>query len=140
MGGQRHAPAALPSGKTRYPLYGRLGGPQGRSGRLRKISLLEFKIRLHKARYHLYLTLCFERHIALRVYLTLGAEMLIGKYAQRNIITVCVEVLITKYVAYNMAAVCTAHVYVFTVDCALSQAKGTMCKIQQSTLHTVGQI
>jgi hypothetical protein len=38
MGGQRHAPAALPLGKTRYPLYRRLGGPQGRSGRVRKIS------------------------------------------------------------------------------------------------------
>jgi hypothetical protein len=31
-GGQRLAPAALPQGKTRYPLYRRLGGPQGRSG------------------------------------------------------------------------------------------------------------
>jgi hypothetical protein len=38
MGGQHHAPAALPPGKTRYPLYRRLGGPQGRSGRVRKIS------------------------------------------------------------------------------------------------------
>jgi len=28
----------LPPGKTRYPLYRRLGGPQGRSGRVRKIS------------------------------------------------------------------------------------------------------
>ena len=27
-----------PPGKTRYPLYGRLGRPQGRSGRVRKIS------------------------------------------------------------------------------------------------------
>ena len=27
-----------PSGKTRYPLYRRLGGPQGRSGQVRKIS------------------------------------------------------------------------------------------------------
>ena len=36
MGGQRHAPAALPPGKTRYPLYRRLGGPQGRSGRCGK--------------------------------------------------------------------------------------------------------
>ena len=35
-GGQRHAPAALRPGKTRYSLYRRLGGPQGRSGRLRK--------------------------------------------------------------------------------------------------------
>jgi len=38
MIGQRHAPAALPPGKTRYTLYRRLGGLQGRSGRVRKIS------------------------------------------------------------------------------------------------------
>jgi hypothetical protein len=37
--GQRHAPAALyPLEKTRYPLYRRLGGLQGRSGQVRKIS------------------------------------------------------------------------------------------------------
>jgi hypothetical protein len=36
VGGQRHAPAALPLGKTGYPLYKRLGGPQCRSGRVRK--------------------------------------------------------------------------------------------------------
>jgi hypothetical protein len=35
---QRHAPAALPQGKNRYPLYRSLGGSQGRSGRVRKIS------------------------------------------------------------------------------------------------------
>ena len=29
---------SLPPGKTRYPLYRRLGGPQGRSGKVRKIS------------------------------------------------------------------------------------------------------
>jgi hypothetical protein len=38
VGDQRRAPAALPPGKTRYPLYRRLAGPQGRSGRVRKIS------------------------------------------------------------------------------------------------------
>jgi hypothetical protein len=38
MGGQRQAPAALPPAKTQYPLYRRLGGPQGQSGRLRNIS------------------------------------------------------------------------------------------------------
>jgi len=38
MGGKRHTPAALPLGKTRYPLYRRLGGPQSRSGLVRKIS------------------------------------------------------------------------------------------------------
>jgi len=36
--GQRHAPAASPPGKTRCPLYRRLGVPQGRSVRVRKIS------------------------------------------------------------------------------------------------------
>ena len=29
---------SLPPGKTRYPLYRRLGGPQGRPGQVRKIS------------------------------------------------------------------------------------------------------
>jgi hypothetical protein len=38
LGGQRHAPAALPPGMTPYPLYRRLGRPQGRSGRVLKIS------------------------------------------------------------------------------------------------------
>ena len=38
MGGQRNAPDALHSGMTRYPLHRRLDGPQGRSGRVRKIS------------------------------------------------------------------------------------------------------
>ena len=37
--GQRHAPAALyPPGKTLYPLYRRLGGPQGWSEQVRKIT------------------------------------------------------------------------------------------------------
>jgi len=36
--GQCQAPAALPPGKTLYPLYRRLGGPQGRSGWVQKIS------------------------------------------------------------------------------------------------------
>ena len=40
VGGQRHAPAALLPGKTRYPLYRRLGGPQDRFGRVWKISLV----------------------------------------------------------------------------------------------------
>jgi hypothetical protein len=29
---------SLPTGKTQYPLYRRLGGPQGRSGQVQKIS------------------------------------------------------------------------------------------------------
>jgi len=36
VGGQRHASAALLPEKTRYPLYWRLYGPQGRSERVRK--------------------------------------------------------------------------------------------------------
>ena len=32
VGGQHHAPAAFTPGKTRYPLYRRLGGPRSRSG------------------------------------------------------------------------------------------------------------
>jgi hypothetical protein len=37
VGGQHHAPDALPFGKARYPLYRRLGGRQGRCGQVRKI-------------------------------------------------------------------------------------------------------
>jgi len=36
VGGQRHTSTSLPPGKTRYPLYRRLGGPQGWFGRVRK--------------------------------------------------------------------------------------------------------
>jgi hypothetical protein len=38
VGDQRHAPAALPSGKTHYSLCRRLGGSQDRTGWVRKIS------------------------------------------------------------------------------------------------------
>ena len=38
VGGQRQVKAALPPGMTRYPLYRRMGGPQGLSRRVRKIS------------------------------------------------------------------------------------------------------
>jgi len=38
VGGQLHDPTALPPGKTPYQLQRRLGGPQGRSGRVQKIS------------------------------------------------------------------------------------------------------
>jgi len=37
VGGQRHAHATLPAGDP-VPIYRRLGGPQGRYGRVRKIS------------------------------------------------------------------------------------------------------
>ena len=37
VSGQRYAPAALHPGNTRYPMYRRLDGPQGRPGRVRKI-------------------------------------------------------------------------------------------------------
>jgi hypothetical protein len=42
VGGQHHGPAALPPGKTRYPLYRRLGGPQGRAGQKKKCALHNF--------------------------------------------------------------------------------------------------
>ena len=38
VGSQRHDPAALPPGKTWFPLYRRVGRLQGRCGRVRKIS------------------------------------------------------------------------------------------------------
>jgi hypothetical protein len=38
VGGQRHAPAALPPEKARYQLYSWLVEPESRSGRVRKVS------------------------------------------------------------------------------------------------------
>ena len=38
VGGQGHAPTALPPGNTRYQLYKRLGGFKARYGRVQKIS------------------------------------------------------------------------------------------------------
>jgi len=38
VAGQSHAPTALSLGMSRYPLYRRLGGSQGRSGWVWKIS------------------------------------------------------------------------------------------------------
>ena len=38
VGGQHHAPTALPPAKTRYPMYRGLGGPHNRCGQVRKIS------------------------------------------------------------------------------------------------------
>jgi hypothetical protein len=38
VSGQRHVPAVAFQVKTRYTLYRRLGGAQGRFGRVRKIS------------------------------------------------------------------------------------------------------
>ena len=37
VGSQRHTLAALPLGENHYPLYRMLGGPQNRSGQVRKI-------------------------------------------------------------------------------------------------------
>jgi hypothetical protein len=46
VGGQRHAPAALPPGMTRYPFYRRVGRPQGRSERvLKSLPSQEFDLR-----------------------------------------------------------------------------------------------
>ena len=39
VGGQRHTPATLFPGKSWYPFYRRLGGPQGRSGQMGKFRL-----------------------------------------------------------------------------------------------------
>ena len=38
VGGQGNVPGDLPTGNTRDPLYGRLGGPQGGFVRMRKYS------------------------------------------------------------------------------------------------------
>jgi hypothetical protein len=39
VGDQCHITAVLPPGKSQYPLYSRLGGPQGLAGCVQKTSL-----------------------------------------------------------------------------------------------------
>jgi hypothetical protein len=50
VGGQHHAPVALPPGKTRYPLYRRLHGPQGGSGRAKNLAPTRIRSLDHAAR------------------------------------------------------------------------------------------
>jgi hypothetical protein len=47
VGAQRHDRATLPSGKTRYPLYRGLGGPQDQSGWVQKQGVIKMYINLH---------------------------------------------------------------------------------------------
>ena len=52
VGGQHHVLASLPPGKTWYPLYRRLGGPQGQSGRVRFITFLRVIYNYRPKTYH----------------------------------------------------------------------------------------
>ena len=80
----QHAPA--PPGKTRYPFYRRLGGPQGRSGRAENLvptgirsrtvqpvakSLYRLSYRAHK----LYLYLFFKKMLKLEREAASGHEL-----------------------------------------------------------------
>ena len=44
VGGQRHTLATLTPEKTQYPLYRRLGGPQGQSGQVQDPYKTRYKI------------------------------------------------------------------------------------------------
>jgi hypothetical protein len=48
VGGQSHAPAALPQGKTGYPLCRRLGWPQDRSGLVRLLYMTLIMLIINK--------------------------------------------------------------------------------------------
>jgi hypothetical protein len=51
VGGQRHAQAALPPGKIRYPLYRTLSGAQGRSTTLSKFITFSFTTRSDRSKH-----------------------------------------------------------------------------------------
>jgi hypothetical protein len=69
VGDQHHAPSALPLGKTRYPLCRRLGGFQGRSEQVRKISPPPgFDPPTGQLGVGLYYLNCHRHIISLRVY------------------------------------------------------------------------
>jgi len=70
VGGHRLAQGALPPGTTRYPIYRRLGGQQGRSGRVRKISSpLGFDHRTLSLSLSLALSLSLSLYIYIYIYI-----------------------------------------------------------------------
>ena len=71
---QRHAAAGLyPRGKTQYPLYRGLGGPQGRSGQVRKVSPPpRFDPRHRPARNQSLYRLSYPAHMLSVVYTNFG--------------------------------------------------------------------
>ena len=56
-------------GKTRYPLYRRLGGPQGRSGRAENLALPRFDYRNVQPVAHSLHRLSYPAHVYMNVYL-----------------------------------------------------------------------
>ena len=82
VGGQRHASAALPPRKNRYPLYRRLGGPQDRSGQVRKISPLPgLDPRTVQPVASRYTDWAIPAHVVLMVH-TLFTNMAVGRMIQ----------------------------------------------------------
>jgi len=59
----------LPPEKTRYPFYKRLGGPQGRSGRMENLVPHRDSIPDRPARSHLLYRLDFPAHTSLSIYI-----------------------------------------------------------------------
>ena len=77
VGGRRYAPAALPSGKNRYLLYRRMGGPQGpeilASTGIRSPDRPASSESLYRLRYsdpyiYIYIYICYLEQIILQVY------------------------------------------------------------------------
>jgi hypothetical protein len=65
--GERHAAPALPMRSTRYAMYKKLGGPQGQSGPLQKISTLSrFDTRTVQHVTSLYTDWAIPAHILVR--------------------------------------------------------------------------
>ena len=90
-GGERSASRpgrSLPPGKSRYPLYRRLGGPQGRSGQVRKIShTTGIRSPDLPARSQSLYWLRYPAHWSMVWFSVTGNELLVPKKRQRNFFT-----------------------------------------------------
>jgi hypothetical protein len=77
VGGYRHAPAALPPGKNRYPLYRSLGRLQGQTGRLQKLAQSLYRLSYPGRRIYIYIYIYTHIHTYIHTAVNLNAILLI---------------------------------------------------------------
>jgi hypothetical protein len=100
LGGQRHVAAVLPPGKTRYPLYIRLVGPQSRSGRVRKISPLRDSIPV----------LCRDSSVAISTELSRHTHGCLYVY-------VCIYVYVDMYTCMHVCLYVCKYICMYNYVC-----------------------
>ena len=135
MGDERYAPAALPPVKTRYPLYRRLGGPQGWSGRVRKISPLPvFEPRTVQPVASRYTNWAIPAHMYVCVYMNVcmylrstNVWMFVCIYVCTYVFIMYERIHVRTYVSMYVCMYICVRTYVCTHACIHTCAPEWMC-------------